>query len=1228
MKGGALALVGLVLTHVQPGQPLLNWALKQTTTSTDYRRDTNIEYGPSSLVVDGNDSDKLTYNATTAQCLYTIDRQTEAFWQVDLAQEVVLDHVEIIFRRGLDIAEHKRRRNGYSIIVSETSTYLPRTRDNTCYSDTDLSSGFRDNRSCSNIGRYVTIYNERTSLRPPRYSGFAILELCEVKVIGCRITTHGVDCRENCPTNCIDFMCFPGNGTCMRGCRPGYKGDACQDDCDDYFYGHGCADECFCKEGPCNKVFGDCPPGGCQPGYRGQNCNIECERGTFGDNCAESCGSCKSGRSSCHHIDGSCANGCLPGYKVDQCIQVCDAGTYGDSCREPCGSCFQGTPCYHVNGTCLTGCDPGRKGDNCKTNCSRGEYGPNCENTCGMCKQGTDSCIITDGTCPGGCKPGWQGPQCKRVCSPGYYGMMCAEKCGTCRDGLACNHSNGLCEKGCGPGWIGSKCKTQCPATKYGDNCSETCGDCAGENSCNHVDGKCPKVGQPFRCDPGKKGEKCKTGCSNTEYGPDCSLTCGLCFNFSCESVSGNCTKGCLQGWRGVRCVQQLNPSEPTPMPAGTIVGVILGIFLPLILLVAAVYMVKKKRQRKVPDSFKNDENKNQKMGALYVNMAADLKADTDQNVQADTEQNHTNQLTYENVGNIHRSNSIQNGVKTDNLLLEITRKEETKEFEKDFNEFPSGNKFPCEEAMKPENKSRNRWKTTFPYDHSRVTLEGNQNYINANYIRNLDKTNAYVATQGPLAKTLDDFWKMVWQLKTGKIVMLAQCVEKGKNKVEKYWPDSGSTIEHGGVKISAISSENYAAYTVRKFRVVNESTTRVIKQFHFTKWPDHGTPDVMQFVLLLLHVRSTNSNLSGPMIVHCSAGVGRTGTFIALDVLFESGRLTGRVDPPAYVRSLREDRMDMVQKESQYVFIYRALVELFLIDNTYQSAGDFDSKCLKSPRLVQEYKKLNVNRPTISKKDLNDGQTSENQSKNRDQKIIPGRPYRPLLTSHAANKTDYINAVFLPSVQTCNGYLATQWPLPDTVDDFWAMIYDYKSTAIVILDSDDDINDPDLVPSQVDSELTIGNFTVYIKDSTRVEGSLSVVEVFLSKAGDDSSRKIKVFRMCKWPHGQTVCDEGSITQIVYASQGYQKSLSSKGLITVVCRNGSTKCGIFCTVANAIENLNLNQQTSLVQVVRQLQYRRPSFIDSYESYVTCNREVKAHIDSLSEYQNYEGPSAN
>ncbi|XP_033737466.1 receptor-type tyrosine-protein phosphatase alpha-like [Pecten maximus] len=563
----------------------------------------------------------------------------------------------------------------------------------------------------------------------------------------------------------------------------------------------------------------------------------------------------------------------------------------------------------------------------------------------------------------------------------------------------------------------------------------------------------------------------------------------------------------------------------------------------------------------------------------------------------------------YENASIIIPKDQHHCEAMTENLLREIIRKEDSDDFEKDFKEFLTGVQIPCKVAMKANNKDSNRYKNIIPYDHSRVQLGGCQNYINANFIKNLDNKNAYVATQGPKLGTLGDFWTMVWQLKTGKIVMLANCVELEKPKVSQYWPEDASSIEHGDMKISFISLKQYAAYTIRELRLEKENAEekRVISQFHFTKWPDHGTPDVMHFALLLRHVECINSKLSGPIVVHCSAGVGRTGTYIAVDALFKHGKDVGVVDPPAFINSMRQDRMDMVQTKVQYEFIYHALVELFLTENTTVPMGD----------LLQEYRKLDDKRPTLLTGQLSEGMMPENQGKNRDLKILPGNKNRPFLSSQPTNRTDYINAVFLPSVQNYEGYIATQWPLPDTAGDFWAMIYDYKSTAVVILDSDADVDDPSLMPSQ-ESEITGGLFSVQTASRSCSEGSIVMTEVYLSKAGNDTSHKLKILRMCDWPYDKQTCSEGYITQMVYAVQGWQKQATFAGPVTVVCRNGSSKCGIFCTVANAIENINLNQRTSLIQVVRQLQLRCPSFIGTYESYVACNQEVILHLNSLSE----------
>ncbi|XP_060062509.1 uncharacterized protein LOC132543068, partial [Ylistrum balloti] len=153
-----------------------------------------------------------------------------AFWQVNLEQDVVIDHVVVIFQKGnTSQRKQQKRRNGYSIIVTDSPTYLPMTSANTCYNDKDpdLSAENHENRSCSIIGKYVTIYNQRKTLSGPNYSKNAVLELCEVHVMGCPLTKYGTECKEDCPENCKNRLCFPRNGTCMKGCSPGYLPPKC-----------------------------------------------------------------------------------------------------------------------------------------------------------------------------------------------------------------------------------------------------------------------------------------------------------------------------------------------------------------------------------------------------------------------------------------------------------------------------------------------------------------------------------------------------------------------------------------------------------------------------------------------------------------------------------------------------------------------------------------------------------------------------------------------------------------------------------------------------------------------------------------------------------------------------------------------------------------------------------------------------------------------------------------
>ncbi|KPJ04570.1 Tyrosine-protein phosphatase 99A [Papilio xuthus] len=201
-----------------------------------------------------------------------------------------------------------------------------------------------------------------------------------------------------------------------------------------------------------------------------------------------------------------------------------------------------------------------------------------------------------------------------------------------------------------------------------------------------------------------------------------------------------------------------------------------------------------------------------------------------------------------------------------------------------------------------------------------------------------------YIATQGPTPATLDAFWRMIWQHRVHTVVMITNLVERGRRKCDMYWPAGGrgSSAEFGGVRVTLLHEDVRAAYTVRKLRVrlihkcdgVEDTADsgRIILQYHYTVWPDHGTPRHPLAVLPFVKAASADP---GTVLVHCSAGVGRTGTYIVLDAQLNQLKLTGTLSPLGFLCRARTQRNHLVQTEEQYVFVHDALLEHVRSGNT-----------------------------------------------------------------------------------------------------------------------------------------------------------------------------------------------------------------------------------------------------------------------------------------------------
>lgn len=249
-------------------------------------------------------------------------------------------------------------------------------------------------------------------------------------------------------------------------------------------------------------------------------------------------------------------------------------------------------------------------------------------------------------------------------------------------------------------------------------------------------------------------------------------------------------------------------------------------------------------------------------------------------------------------------------------------------------------------QGLRPENKAKNRFKNILPYDETRVKLSSGVesdggDYINANFIEMANNKNTYIATQGALTNTCKDFWQMVWQYNAVVVHMVTNEVEKGRNKCYRYWPSKiGELQQHGLYCVTLDSESNDGDYYTRHLSLALASQPnqkRKIKQYHYVKWPDHGVPPdpgpCLQGIMDMnkdMDDYEARHRVRPPIIVHCSAGIGRTGTVIVLDVLIHLITKYGMcvdIDIPKTISQIRGQRSGMVQTASQYKFIYDAIL-------------------------------------------------------------------------------------------------------------------------------------------------------------------------------------------------------------------------------------------------------------------------------------------------------------
>ncbi|XP_051809701.1 receptor-type tyrosine-protein phosphatase F isoform X22 [Acanthochromis polyacanthus] len=671
------------------------------------------------------------------------------------------------------------------------------------------------------------------------------------------------------------------------------------------------------------------------------------------------------------------------------------------------------------------------------------------------------------------------------------------------------------------------------------------------------------------------------------------------------------------------------DPIQVTPSPQGMeqpemlwVMGPVLAVVL-IVIIVIAILLFKKKRASPLP----KDEHSGGVKDSLLANSSDPVEM---------------RRLNYQTPGpSSHRCPNTPRmrehpPIPVVDLAdhIERLKANDSLRFSQEYESIDPGQQFTWENSNMEVNKPKNRYANVIAYDHSRVVLTSvdavpGSDYINANYIDGYRKQNAYIATQGPLPETLSDFWRMVWEQRSSTIIMMTRLEEKSRVKCDQYWPSRG-TETYGMIQVTMLDTVELATYSVRTFALYKNGSSekREVRQFQFMAWPDHGVPEYPTPILAFLRrVKACNPPDAGPMVVHCSAGVGRTGCFIVIDAMLERMKHEKSVDIYGHVTCMRAQRNYMVQTEDQYIFIHEALLEAATCGNTEVPARNLYAhiqKLTQAPpgetvtAMELEFKRLANSKAHTSR--FISANLPCNKFKNRLVNIMPFESTRVCLQPiRGVEGSDYINASCIDGYRQQKAYLATQGPLAETTEDFWRMLWEHNSTIVVMLTKLREMGREKC--HQYWPAERSARYQYFVVDPMAEYNMPQYIlrEFKVTDARDGQSRTIRQFQFTDWPEqGVPKTGEGFIDFIGQVHKT-KEQFGQDGPITVHCSAGVGRTGVFITLSIVLERMRYEGVVDLFQTVKTLRTQRPAMVQTEDQYQLCYRAALEYLGSFDHY---------
>ncbi|KAL3878265.1 hypothetical protein ACJMK2_030630 [Sinanodonta woodiana] len=973
-------------------------------------------------------------------------------------------------------------------------------------------------------------------------------------------------------------------------------------DCPENLCGWSCEYPCFCANlvDKRNKIDGYCP-GSCAGNWTGSKCNL-CYIDQ-GDVCVNICGKCRQG-TLCNASDATCVDGCQPGWwnlscrsecnhcnKNTSCTQLegicseCAVGKWGPNCQHTCIDCGVATGCNISSGICLEGCRLGR-------------FGVNCDKPCGHCG-GDRSCDRDSGRCNNGCLPGWMNYNCTIECPSGWFGVNCSKECGHCANNSSCDRFNGTCIDGCSPGYTNSTCEKVCPSGFYGLHCNRSCYHCADGSSCHHINGACLNG-----CNLGYIEPMCDTECPKGYYGYNCSEKCGSCYNHTvCEHIKGDCSMGCEPDFTGSSCKEgQGSSASEDKLP---FVGGGVGVAVVFLLIVIGLVMWRIRHL--------SSANRHQRGRPETRKMTSDNTLNTYETVTSSTQGTTMNvrlpQGAYENVHGIFASTEKQPKTKQKS---EISGDCEPIHFS------------PCLDNVRFISSDQpsgiihyQDFGVYYNLEEKRIRVDNLEDYVRKTVYLSTDCEQEYQGlVSGPqmemnvalkLENRAKSRYKGIYAYDNTRVVLDLLPDEPDSDyinacfidqKCYQYWPSEGS-LQFGTLLVEIVDEEIYVDYTTRSLKVTKVKYT-IQSDFYITGW---------EKILRQSH-----------------AGIGRTGTYLALDYLYSEGQATGSICVFDCINNMRRQRVGMVQTAGQYVYLHEALVEALLISGKRVDGNDFPDyyqqmreidETKRRTRLWVEYESLRKDEqlldkatPLTSKNPVYEkayefecGRRPENKMKNRYGNIMPCKS----------------DSLYILTLKNKHGLILTQVPLPDTVVDLWTLAFEYEVETLVMLNEEEMPGEKIGTYWPKENQIAqFGPFTVTRVSETRM-GTHVQRMLHVAREGKDSALSVKQFACSLWKTGNAIPESCSqFLSFLEEVESWQRQ-SNNGTVIVHCLNGAEKSGLFCVLWCVLERIKDDREVAIRSVVRQISVRRQQIIPSFEQYQFCHDIVLEYLTNYNKF---------